>query len=71
MFRISKGMDGPAFDIDTEEQIEQMVRAARPGQYHVDEIRSSDDPFPSGHTLRASGSVSHQSNGRVALKPFF
>jgi hypothetical protein len=47
------------------------VNAGVPGRYYVDEIRASDDLFPSGHCSRASGTVIHQPDGRIALKTFF
>jgi hypothetical protein len=43
------------------------VQLEKPGLYRVDEIRA--DPFPSGHTSRASGSPIRDANGRVEDEP--
>jgi hypothetical protein len=70
MFRIS--VNGkPVVDVDTEEQIEPIVRAGKPGRYHVDEIRPNHDLFPSGHSSRPWGTVTLELDGRIAVKPFF
>jgi hypothetical protein len=50
MFLITRGESG--FDSDTIERAREIVRSAKPGRYHVDEIRA--DSFPSGHTSRAA-----------------
>jgi hypothetical protein len=61
MFRISRGESG--FDSETLERAREVVREETPGRYHVDEIRA--DPFPSGHTSRAWGSLIRYADGRV------
>jgi hypothetical protein len=71
MFRISQDGQEPITDVDFEEDIERVIRAAKPGRYHVGEIRAHGDPFPSAHTSRAWGRVIHQPDGRVASKPYF
>jgi hypothetical protein len=71
VFRISRRGQEPIVDVEFEEDIEPVIRTAKPGRYHVDEIRAHGDPFPSGHTSRAWGKVIHQPDGRVALKPYF
>jgi hypothetical protein len=71
MFRISRHGQEPVVDVDTLEQIEPVIRAAEPGRYLIDEIRPSYDRFPSGHCSRAWGTVIHQPDGRIALKPSF
>jgi hypothetical protein len=70
MFRISQDGREPVVDVDSEEEIETAIRSWKTGRYHVDEIRASDDPFPSDHSSRAWGTVTHQPDGRVALEPF-
>ena len=65
MFRVSRGdMIGDAETIDGAREI---VRAEKPGRYHVDEIRA--DPFPTGHTSRAWGSLIRHDDGRIVDKP--
>lgn len=61
MFRISRGESG--FDSDTLERAREILREGKPGRYHVAEIRA--DPFPSGHTSRAWGSLIRHADGRV------
>jgi hypothetical protein len=70
MFRISLNGQEPVVDVDTLEQIEPVIRAAESGRYQVDEIRASNDRFPSGNCSRAWGTVIHQPDGRIAVKPF-
>jgi hypothetical protein len=55
MFRISQDGQDPIADVEFEEDIEPVIRAWKPGRYHVDEIRAHGDPFPSDHTSRALG----------------
>jgi hypothetical protein len=64
MFRISRGDCG--FDSDTLEQAREALRAEKPGRFHVDEIRA--EPFASGHTSRAWGSLIRHADGRVEGK---
>jgi hypothetical protein len=71
MFRISRNGQKTVVDVDAEEQIEPVVRAAKPGLCHVDEIRPNHDVFTSGQNSRAWGTVIHQPDGRIALEPFF
>ena len=61
MFRISRGESG--FDSDTIDRAQEILRQDEPGLYRVDEIRA--DPFPSGHTSRAWGSLIRHTEGRV------
>ena len=65
MFRVSRGdMIGDAETIDGAREI---VRAEKPGRYHVDEIRA--DPFTSGHASRAWRKLIRRSDGRVEDEP--
>jgi len=52
------------------EELELFARENGPGRYHVDE--HSLEPFEGSNAkARAWGTVIHQPDGRVALKPFF
>jgi hypothetical protein len=56
--------------VDSEERLELFARQHGQGRYQVDEHRS--DPFPKSNcSARAWGTVIHQPDGRIALKPFF
>jgi hypothetical protein len=66
MFRISRGEWG--FDSDSLEQACEMLRGEKPGRFHVDEIRA--EPFASGHTSRAWGSLIRHAGGRVQDEPY-
>ncbi len=56
--------------VDSTEALEAFARAHGPGRYHVDE--HSLDPFEGAKVVaRAWGTVIHQRDGRIALKPFF
>jgi hypothetical protein len=66
MFRNSRGKTG--FDSDTLEQARARLRRKKPGRYRVDEIRA--EPFPSGHTSRAWGSLTRHADGRVEDEPW-
>jgi hypothetical protein len=65
MFRVSRA--DIIKDADTIDGAWAIVRPKKPGRYHVDEIRA--DPFTSGHTSRAWGSLIRHDAGRVADKP--
>jgi hypothetical protein len=65
MFRISRGESG--FDADTIDRARETLRHEEPGLYRVHEIRA--DPFPSGHTSRAWGSLIWHADGRVEDEP--
>jgi hypothetical protein len=65
MFRISRDIFG--FDADTIDQARERLRHAKPGRYHVDEIRP--DRFPSGHISRAWGGLIRHASGRVEAEP--
>ncbi len=54
-------------DADGLAEVNEIVRRAPPGCYHVDEI--SVDPLPSGHTARRWGSAVRHEDGRVILDP--
>jgi hypothetical protein len=66
MFRISRGESG--FDSDTLEQAREMLCDENPGRFHLDEIRA--EPFASGHTSRAWGSLIRRADGRVEDEPW-
>lgn len=66
MFRISRGDSG--FDSDTIDRARETLRDEEPGLYRVDEVRA--DPFPSGHTSRAWGSLIRHADGRVDDEPW-
>jgi hypothetical protein len=65
MFRISRGDSG--FDCDKLERAREALRGAKPGRFHDDEIRA--EPFASGHTSRAWGSLIRHADGRVEDEP--
>ena len=67
--RISKGPNVGDI-LDSIESLEAFARNHGPGRYDVDE--HSLDPFP-GTTVsaRAWGTVIHQPNGRIVVKPYF
>jgi hypothetical protein len=68
-FRISKGPNVGDV-LDSIELLEAFARAHGPGRYDVDE--HSLDPFPATKvSARAWGTVIHQPNGRIAVKPYF
>jgi hypothetical protein len=67
MFRISTGMDWPIADVDTEEEIEPVIRASEPGRYHVDEIGTN--PLAPGRTSRRWGIAIRHPDGSVVLLP--
>ena len=52
-------------DADGLAGVNEIVRRAPPGRYHVDEI--SVDPLPSGHTARRWGFAIRPEDGRVIL----
>ena len=66
MFRISHGDWG--VDSETLERAREVLRGEKPGRFQVDEIRA--DPFPSGHTSMAWGSLIRHPDGRVDDEPW-
>ena len=54
-------------DVDGLAGVNEIVRRAPPGCYHVDEI--SADPLPSGQTSRRWGFAIRHEDGRVILDP--
>ena len=66
MFRISRNGQEPIFDVDTLEEIEPVIRAAKPGRYHVDEIRAG--LLPSGYTSRRWGVGNKYADGAVVIE---
>ena len=54
-------------DADGLAGVNEIVRRAPTGRYHVDEI--SVDPLPSGHTSRRWGFAIRHEDGRVILDP--
>jgi hypothetical protein len=66
MFRISRGET--AFDADTIDRARDTLGGEEPGLYRVGEIRA--EPFPSGHTSRAWGSLIRRANGRAEDEPW-
>jgi hypothetical protein len=54
-------------DADTLDQVTEIVRSARPGRYHIDEMSST--PLSSGHTARRWGVVVHNADGRIEKDP--
>ena len=61
MFRVGRGKWG--FDSDTLKRALEVLRREKPGRCHVDEIRA--EPFASGDTSRAWGSLIRHAEGRV------
>ena len=69
IYRISKG-PGIGDILDSIESLETLAPDHGPGRYHVDE--HSLDPFPGTRvSARAWGTVIHQPDGRIAVKPYF
>jgi hypothetical protein len=69
LFRVTKSPDVGDL-VDSIQAAESFARSNGPGRYRVDE--HSADPLPgSKSTAKGWGTVIHQPNGRVALKPFF
>jgi hypothetical protein len=54
-------------DVDSVERIEPVIRAAKQGRYHVDEI--SADPLPTGHTSRRWGVGIKMADRAVSHEP--
>jgi hypothetical protein len=67
IYRISRPGHKPIVDVGSAEAIEGVVRAEKPGTFHVDEIAS--DPLPSGHTARRWGTAIKHPDGTVAVEP--
>ena len=67
VYRVSHPDDDLVVDVDSVVAIEGVVRSAKPGRYHVDEI--SSDPLPSGHTSRRWGVVINHADGTVTMDP--
>ena len=69
IYRITKGPDVGDL-VDTEQDIEEFTLDHGPGRYHVDE--HSLEPFEGSNAkARGWGTMIHQPDGRVTLKPFF
>jgi hypothetical protein len=69
VYRISKSSDIGAL-VDSIEAIKAFARHHGPGRYEVDE--HSVNPFPGTNvSARAWGTIIHQPDGHVALKPYF
>jgi hypothetical protein len=69
VYRITKSPDVGTL-VDSEEDLEAFARDHGPGPYHVDE--HSLDPFEGSNAkARGWGTIIHQPNGRIAVKPFF
>jgi hypothetical protein len=67
--RIARGPDVGDI-LDSIESLEAFARNHGPGRYDVDE--HSLDPFPGSKvSARAWGTVIHQPDGRIAVKPYF
>jgi hypothetical protein len=67
IYRVSPSGLGPIIDVGSPYQIESVVRAGKPGRYHIDEIAS--EPLPSGHTSRRWGTATRHADGTVAIEP--
>jgi hypothetical protein len=67
MFRIGRRGHEPIVHVDSVEQVEPVIRAAKRGRYHVDEI--SRDPLPSGHTSRRWGVGIKRADGSLVIEP--
>jgi hypothetical protein len=68
MHRISHNAQEPVIDVASAEEIAPMIKDAKPGRYHIDEIRP--DRFPSGHTSRPWGQLIHEFDGSVTDEPY-
>jgi hypothetical protein len=69
VYRISKGPDVGQL-VDSAESLEAFARDHGAGRYHVDE-HSLEPCDGSNAKAHAWGTVIHQPDGRVAVKPFF
>lgn len=67
VYRVSHPDNDLVVDVDSIVAIEGVVRSAKPGRYHVDEI--SSDPLPSGHSSRRWGVVINHADGTVTMDP--
>jgi hypothetical protein len=67
IYRISQPGRDSMTDVDSVEEIEGVIRAGKPGRYHVDEI--SSDPLPSGHTSRRWRTAIKRPDGQCTLEP--
>ena len=67
MFRISRNGHDPVVIVDTVEEIEPVIRRAKPGRYHIDELGAK--PLPSGHTSCQWGVGIKKADGTVAIEP--
>jgi hypothetical protein len=69
VYRVTKVLDVSQL-VDSIEAVEAFARRHGPGRYIVDEHAS--EPFPTTrYATRAWGTVIHQPDGQVNLKPFF
>lgn len=67
VYRVSDRDNDLVVDVDSVDAVERVVRSAKPGRYHVDEI--SSEPMPSGHTIRRWGVVINHADGTVTMDP--
>lgn len=67
VYRVSDRDNDLVVDVDSVDAIEKVVRSAKPGRYHVDEI--SSDLMPSGHTSRRWGVGINHGDGTVTMDP--
>ena len=67
VYRVSDPGNDLVVDVESIADIEGVIRSAKPGRYHVDEI--SFDPLPSGHTSRRWGIVINHADGTVTTDP--
>jgi hypothetical protein len=67
IYRISRSGHKPIVDVQSPDGIESVIRAEKPGTFHIDEI--SSDPLPIGHTSRRWGTAIKHPDGTVAVEP--
>jgi hypothetical protein len=65
IYRVSNPDNDLVVDVGFATEIETVMRSAKPGRYHVDEI--SSDAMPSGHTSRRWGVVINNTDGTVTM----
>jgi len=66
MFRIRGRVDF-LVDVETVGEIEPVIRAEKPGRFHIDEISAT--PLPSGHTARGWGVAIKRPDLAVTIDP--
>lgn len=67
VYRVSHRDNDLVVDVDSVPAIETVIRSAKAGRYHVDEINA--DLMPSGHTSRRWGVVITHADGTVTMDP--